>query len=471
MYTLKTITAALLLVVGCDMGPDYVRPQIDLPNDNSENVTFIPENWWSIFDDAELDRLEKLALKNNADLKQAIANVEIAQAEAGVSFSNLLPSFTAGSTGNKSMVSTKSRSYMPVFIKRNTIDYMATAQISYELDFFGKYRKLDEGARAMLLASRAAKECVRLSITTEIAKIYFLLRALDAKLEIATRTLQTREEVCTLYKNRSKNGYCTDIDYLRIESEIAGVKMVIIDLETAYAKAENAMSVLIGASPKQMIVRQTSKHTAIHRLKIPIRLPASISSSILTKRPDVIQAESTLIASNAKIGEVRAMFFPSISLTNAFGFESKSLADLFSNRSTLWNFSGNITTPIFTGGRLSAMDDMAKANYKKMLAAYEKTAQNAFRESLDAIIVNTKSKQATAARMNQVISLLRCYRIAKRQKDAGLIGLLDLLDVERNLLASEMEFVNSLQNQLNAAVDLCKAFGGGWDISKLDQWK
>jgi multidrug efflux system outer membrane protein len=316
------------------------------------------------------------------------------------------------------------------------------------------------------LSAKAAKEIVLLSVTAEVAKSYFQLRALDAKLAIVKRTLKTRQRTCDVYKSRFKNGYCTELDCLRVEAEKASVNTSLLDLESALSKVETAISILIGASPREMINRKTTADQAIEKLRIPSSIPNGIPSDILERRPDIMQAEGQLIAANAKIGAAKAAYFPSISLTGAFGFESKSLSRLFGSQSDMWNLGGGISLPIFTGGKIENLGNAAKANYRKMLAAYEKSIQTAFKETLDSLTANRKNREIVISRTRQVNALKKGYRIAKKQKESGLIGLLDLLDVERGLLSAEMELVGALQNRLNAVVDLCKALGGGWNISQ-----
>ncbi|MDR2781907.1 MAG: efflux transporter outer membrane subunit [Holosporaceae bacterium] len=465
---------SLILLAACEVGPDYKRPKIDMPNlgDTRKEVDdFISDGWWSVFADSALNNLEKQAIRHNCDLKQAIANVEIARATAGVASADLLPSVGASGKSDKSFSSTRGKGYMPgLSTSRSSTDYLGTVGISYEIDFFGKYRRANEAARANLLSSKAAKEAVLLSVTAEVAKAYFQLRALDAKLAIAKRTLKTRQRTCNVYKSRFKNGYCTELDYLRVEAEMASVNTAVLDIESALSKVETAISVLIGANPREMIVHRTETDKAIERMRIPSNVPKGIPSDILARRPDVFQAEGQLIAANAKIGEARAAYFPSISLTGAFGFESRSLSRLFSGGSDMWNFGSGFALPIFNGGKIDNLNDAAKANYNKMLAAYEKSIQVAFKEALDALASNRKSREIVVSRTRQVNALKKGYHIAKKQKEAGLIGMLDLLDVERGLLSAEMELVGALQNQLNAVVDLCKALGGGWktnDTTKL----
>jgi multidrug efflux system outer membrane protein len=428
---------------------------------------FIKEKWWSVFRDATLNHLEERAVLHNSNLKQAMENIEIAREMAGIALADMMPSLGLSAEGSSAFASKKGKAYvLGSNAKRHATDYLGTAGLSYEIDLFGKYRRAGEAARANLLSTRAAKEAVLLSVTAEVAKTYFQLRALDAKLAIALRTLGTRQKTCEVYRSRFLNGHCAELDYLRVQSEMSSVKTTVLDLESSLAKVENALSQLIGASPREMITRRTAKDQAIEKLRIPSNVPQGIPSDILVRRPDILVAEGNLMAANAQIGVARAAHFPSISLTGIFGFESKSLANLFSTGSDTWNFKGGIALPIFNGGRISAQNRIAEANYRKMLMNYEGTVKTALRETLDALVSNRKSREIVVSRTRQVNSLKKSYHIAKKQKDSGLVGLLDLLDVERCLLSAEMELVGALQNQLNAVVDLCKALGGGWNISK-----
>jgi multidrug efflux system outer membrane protein len=460
------------MLTGCEVGPDYKRPPISMPDlsANEEIKKFIEEKWWKTFADSTLNSLEEQALKHNSNLKQAIENIEIAHEMAGVALSDLLPSLGLTGSGSKAFVSQNGKSYMlGSNAKRGVRLYQTAASTSYELDFFGKYRRAKEAALAELLSTRAAKELTLLTVTAEVAKTYFQLRALDAKRAIAQKTLKTRQETCAVFRSRFINGYCTELDYLRVQAEMSSVRATVLNLESAQAKVETALSILIGTSPKDMISRRTAKDQAIEKLRIPSRVPSGIPSDILARRPDILMAEAQLIAANAQIGVARAAYFPSISLTGVFGFESKSLASLFNAGSNTWNFIGEASLPIFSGGKIDAMNKIAEANYRKMLISYEGTIRTAFKETLDALMSDRKNREIVIFRTRQVNSLKKGYYIAKKQKDSGLIGLLDLLDVERGLLAAEMELVDALQNQLNSVVDLCKALGGGWSISSWNK--
>jgi multidrug efflux system outer membrane protein len=456
------------MLVGCEVGPDYKRPQISMPDlsANEEIAKFIEEKWWKVFTDSTLNSLEEQALEHNSNLKQAVENIEIAREMAGIALADLLPSLGLAGSGSKAFASKNGKSYVPGSNARRDVElYQAAASASYELDFFGKYRRANEAARAELLSTRAAKELALLTVTAEVAKTYFQLRALDAKRAIAQKTLKTRQDTCAVFRSRFTNGYCTELDYLRVQAEMSSVKVTVLNLESAQAKVETALSILIGISPLDMISRRTAKDQAIEKLRIPSRVPTGIPSDILARRPDILMAEAQLMAANARIGAARAAYFPSISLTGVFGFESKSLASLFNAGSDMWNFMGDVSLPIFSGGKIDAMNKIAEANYRKMLISYEGAIKTAFKETLDALTSDRKNREIVIFRTRQVNSLKKGYHIAKKQKDSGLIGLLDLLDVERGLLAAEMELVDALQNQLNSVVDLCKALGGGWSIS------
>lgn len=455
----------ILALLGCEVGPDYKSPRISMPVlcNKKEIQKFLKEEWWKVFKDTLLDDLERRAIKNNLDLKKAIANVEEARSLAGVSKADLYPSVNAGAKASKTMNSQNSA--LP--LSRHVKDFTGTATAAYEIDFFGKYRRANEAARATLLATRAAKDAVLLSVTSEVAKTYFAILALHAKLAIARRTFKSREESYLVYKSRFKNGYCTELEYLRLEAEKDSVKTTVLSLESSLSKLETALSVLIGENPKQMIEEKKTYSAAVDRIRISTVVPSYIPSDFLMRRPDIIQAEGSLIAANAKIGEAMAMHFPSLSLTSNIGYESDLLGKLVRQGSDMFSLTGQLSLPIFSGFRIKYATKAAKARYQGMLATYIKTVQVAFKEALDAIVVNRKNREILNARKAQVKALQKSYSLARKQKEHGLIGLVDLLDIERNLLSAEMDLVSALETKLTGVVDLCKALGGGWSVEKL----
>lgn len=461
---IKYIAAGLLPVFlsGCSVGPDYKRPRLDLPSStikaDAEVEKFLLQKWWGVFRDSTLNNLEEVALKKNSDVKRAVAAIEEACAAAGISAADFFPSIGL----NYSAMNAGQSASMHPEMSKATKPMNANIAASYEIDFWGKYRRANEAAKARLLATTAARESVLLTVTSEVAKAYFTIRTLDAKLAIARRTLKTREDSYRVYKSRFESGYCTELDYLRVTSEMESVKSTVLDLEAACEKAENTLSALIGVSPREMIKRKTDRASSLEKLRVPSEIPNGLPSNLLERRPDIAQAEQSLIAANANIGNALSANFPSFSLTGMFGFESIKLSSLFKSGSETHSYGLGVSLPIFTGFKLANSAKVAKAQYKQMLAAYEKTVNTAFKETLDALISNRKNRAIVISRTRQVNALKRSYEIAKIQKESGLIGLIDLLDVERGLLSAEMDLAGALQNQLNAVVDLCKALGGGW---------
>lgn len=451
---------ALLFVEGCNVAPKYVRPKLVLPNGTSkadaEVKEFLIDGWWRIFKDPTLDELERQTLKNNSDIKIAVANIDEAAALLKVAEGDNFPEIALGAAGAQNGIaktaSGKSRSY----------SYGVNATAKYEFDFFGKYCNGDAAAKANLLAQHANKEVVLLTVTSNVAKTYFSIRAYDAKLAIARRTLKTRQESYQVYKSRFNNGYCTELDYLRVKAEMDSVKSQVLALEAAIAKTENALSILIGTSPKDMVHRTTDKSTSIENLRIPTVIPTELPSNLLMRRPDVEMAEQNLIAANAKVGEAIAENFPSFSLTGMFGFQGASMGTVFTPATQVWQLAQGFSMPIFTGFKLEGQGEAAKARYRIAEIMYKKTVSGAFRETLDALISVKKSSEIVESRGKEVESYQRSFQIASTQKESGLIGLLDLLDVERGLLNKEMELTEALLDQLDALVDLCKALGGGW---------
>lgn len=448
------IGAALLS--GCMMGPNYKRPDLELPqeSENADDFSVFEKNqWWTMFEDDTLNALETEALTYNKDLQQAIARVDAARAAVGTAVSNQLP--TIGLQGGSGRAGND-------YSSGQTLSTGAIVA-SFELDLWGKYRRLSEAARGDLLSTMAAKDTVLLSLTAEVASSYFTLRMLDAQLEIANRTLETRKESVRIYTSRYNAGYITEVDLRRVEADMYSVQATAKELELNVAKAETALAVLVGRSPRAIVEETISRDGHLRDITVIPDVPTNLPSNLLAKRPDVRSAEGQLIAANARIGAARAAYFPDISLTAAAGFASNQLNQLFRNPSGMWGFAGQVGQPIFAGGALVSQSKAAKARYAEMLAVYEKTVQTAFKETLDALNSNRINREMFDIRKKQTEALRRSYELTKKQEDAGLIGTMELLDVERNLLQSEMSLASARQSELLALINVAKALGGGWD--------
>lgn len=450
------LLGAVLLLAGCLMGPNYKQPELDLPTGQAaDNFSiFTNAQWWTVFDDEVLNQLETEALAYNKDLQAAVARVDEARAAVGIATADQLPSLSAaaqsGRAGSKAG-SGESQS-------------TANVSVSFELDLWGKYRRLSEAARAQLLASEAARDTVRLTLTADVAKNYFALRMLDAQLEIAQRTLKARQENVRIYTSRYKNGYSTEVDLKRVEANMASVQAQEQQLRLKISQTETALSVLVGKSPRQIAEGATPRGKKLAEITLIPNVPEGLPSDLLARRPDVRSAEGRLIAANANIGAARAAYFPSIPLTASAGYASGALNNLFTGSSGVWAIGGQLLAPIFEGGKIRAQNKQAEAQYREMLATYEKTVQGAFKEALDALSANRINREIFESYNQQTVAMQRSYDLTKKQEDAGLIGVTDLLSVEENLLSAEMNLASARNDELAAVVNLSKALGGGWNV-------
>lgn len=448
------LLAGALFAGGCMLGPNYTKPESQLPAASQEDFSiFTSAKWWEVFNDPVLNKMEEEALAYNKDLQVAIARVDEARANVGIATADQLPSLSAaGETGRAGNAQGSGQTQST-----------ANAVVSFELDLWGKYRRLSEAARAQLLSSEANRDIVRLALTADVARNYFSLLALDEQFAIASRTLEARKENVRIYESRYKNGYCTEVDLKRVQASMSSVEAQQRELKLKIAQMETALSVLLGRSPRAIAEEGVERGKDLSSITLVPEVPEGLPSDLLTRRPDVRQAEGQLIAANANIGAARAAYFPSIPLTASAGYASSALSDLFAGGSSgVWNLTGQVLAPIFEGGKIRAQNKAAEAQYRQMLATYEKTVQGAFKEALDALAANRINREVFDSYQQQTQAMQRSYDLTKKQEAAGLIGVTDLLDVESNLLSAEMSLSTARLNELNAVVTLCQALGGGW---------
>lgn len=456
---LKKISALTLsagLLAGCMLGPNYKQPEWDFPTgmESDRFSVFTNVKWWEVFEDPVLNSFEQEALAYNKDLQAAVARVDQARAAVGIARADQLPSLSAAADSGRSGTNAGSGESQST----------ANVSVSYELDLWGKYRRLSEAARAQLLASEASRDTVRLTLTADVAKNYFNLLMLDAQIEIASRTLEARKENVRIYQSRYENGYSTEVDLRRVQANMSSVQAQEQKLQLQRTQTETALSVLLGKSPREMIENNLPRGKKLSEVTLIPDIPENLPSDLLARRPDVRSAEGQLIAANANIGAARASYFPSIPLTASAGYASDALNRLFSGAAGVWSLGGNLLTPIFEGGKIRAQNKQAEAKYAEMLASYEKTVQGAFKEAFDALAANRMNRQVYESYKKQTAAMQRSYDLTKKQEDAGLIGVTDLLDVEENLLSAEMNLAAARNDELAAVVNLSKALGGGWNI-------
>ena len=388
----------------------------------------------------------------NGYLQAAMARVDEARAEVGLATADQMPSLSAGLQSSRERDNTGT----------GPSPSQASLSASFEVDLWGKYRRLKQAARAQLLASQAARDTVRLTLTADVANQYFTLRQLDRQQEILQRTLTAREENVRIYTARYQAGYCTEVDLRRVQANKDNVQAQLQSLSLQREQNETALAVLLGESPREIVARAIARGKTLDEINLVPDVPDDLPSDLLSRRPDVRQAEEQLIAANADIGAARAAYFPSISLTGAAGFASDALSGLFTGGAGVWSLAGQALAPIFEGGKIRAQNKKAEARYREQLANYTKTVETAFKETYDALVANRLNRSIFDSYQAQTQAMQRSYELSKKQEDAGLIGVTDLLDVEENLLSAEMNLASARKSELSAVVNLCKALGGGW---------
>lgn len=468
------LMAVTFLLSAC-VGKNYKRPEIELPDSQTEQTienkdeninknmdAFINEQWWTIFKDETLNKFEEEAIKYNHDLKSALERVNQAKANLTVAKSNYYPIINLfGQVTDSKMTRTFKDS--DIYMERFSIGLSA----SYEIDLWGKFYRNAESAKANYLSSKADKDAVKLTLTATVAQAYFQMIALDTQLQIAKETLKSREDSYNVYNNRFKKGVISEFDLRRVEAEMESVRADVYSVEQLLKQAQTALSVLVGRNPKNIVKNDLERGNTIKDMTVVPEVPTAVPSDLISGRPDLKACEYSLESVNANVSVAKAALFPTISLTGKAGFASHELKDLFSKdedgkyRDT-WSYSGDIFWPIFAGGRDVKTYQAKKAEYQQMLEKYHKTIQNAFKEVLDSINNYSLGKNMLSAKEKQTIALQKAYMLAVKREKAGLTDLLDVLDVERMLLQSEMALVSARTNQLNAVVDICRALGGGW---------
>jgi multidrug efflux system outer membrane protein len=345
----------------------------------------------------------------------------------------------------------------------------ATLDASYEIDFWGKYRRATEAARAELLATQFSRDAVRLALIAEVSRGYFNLRALDAQVAITKRTVATRLDSLALQRQRFEAGVASELELRQVEADAAAAQALLPVFETQLARQETALSVLLGRSPRAIVGSTPERGAAIEALTVPPAVPAGLPSDLLEHRPDLRQAEQQLIAANARIGQAKAAYFPTISLTGFLGGESTTLADLFSAPARIWQISGSAGQTVFDAGRTGWRVKAARAREQQALAQYQFTIQNAFKDTLDALVLQRKARETLDAEQARVAALQSALDHARLRYKNGVSSLLDVLDAERGLLAAELNRVEAQRAQLAATADLYKALGGGWESDRQSE--
>jgi multidrug efflux system outer membrane protein len=458
----RSIVALFLAasLAGCAVGPDYERPAVPAPETwrtAAEGAGSLADLTWSeLFQDEALQSLIRVALEENKDLRLAAARVLEARAQLGVTRSEQLPQIGVTGSYDTRRASQVNFPNLPG-VDTSKDFWKTTLDASFEIDLWGRLRRATEAARAELLASEEARRVVVITLVGEVAQSYFDLLDLDRELEIAKRTLASRRESLRIIRLREQEGLASELDLRRAEAELASTSAVIPDLERRIARVENGLSTLLGRNPGPI-----PRGTPLIVQDLPPAIPAGLPSDLLERRPDIRQAEQRLIATNARIGEAKAAFFPRIFLTGAFGVESVALSDLFTGPARIWQFGPTVTLPIFTGGRNRAQLGAAEARQEQALIQYQQTIQRGFREIEDALVAHRKTREVRVEQETLLTSAQRTLVLAQLRYVNGLASYLDVLDAQRQLFDAEIGLTRTQRSQLSAVVQVYKALGGGW---------
>jgi outer membrane protein, multidrug efflux system len=461
-------TIAATLLAGCTVGPNYQRPAIPAPANfraPEGTPTFDPESvgdlkWFEVFKDEKLQELVRTALAQNYDLRDAAARVEAATAQLGVTRSNQYPNVGAGADISTIRLSRNGQTPLSVaFVpsQNRTFGGATLDLLSFEVDIWGRLRRATEAARANLLNAEENRKAVMTTLVSEVASDYFSLRELDYQLEISQRTLATRKDSLGLIQTRQLGGVATLLDLRQAEQLVYTASETIPTLQQQIEQTENQISLLLGKNPGEVL-----RGKSLTEQEMPPDVPAGLPSALIERRPDIRAAEQNLIAANANIGVAKAAYFPQISLSGFLGGQGTQLASLFSGPSSVWNFTPQVTQPIFTAGRLKSEVKLSQAQRDIALVQYEKTIQTAFTEVSDALIAHQRVRESRVQQVLLVAALQDRTRLAYVRYTGGVDTLLNALDSDRDLFQAELTLSQIRLNELDSVVQLYKALGGGW---------
>ena len=456
------LLSVALLACGCTLGPNYQRPTAAVPgwyrgtiSDEAAQTQLAPvgdQKWWDIFQDEQLRTLIGTALTQNYDSRIAASRLLEAQAQLGIIRAHQFLTLGAGA-GIADVRQAKSK-FLPAF---ETSTGQADLSAAWELDFWGKYRRATEAARANLLASQWGQREVASTLVANVASAYFQLRALDLELEISKRTLNSRQESLRLTRILSEGGSTSLLDVRQAEQLVFTASAEIPVLEQQIEQQENLLSILLGQNPGDIPRGQT-----LTEQRQPPEVPPGLPSSLLERRPDIRQAEAQLVAANAQIAVARAAYFPQISLNGAGGFQSSALTSLFSGPAGAWSFGASLTQPIFTGGRLRSEVRLAEARQQTAVLFYQQSIQGAFRSVSDALVAYHKTREFRAQQELLFRSAQDAARLSHMRYTGGVTGYLEVLTNETNAFSAELGLEHARLNELLALVQLYQALGGGW---------
>lgn len=457
------VCALVIFLAACTVGPNYKRPNTDTPTAfrglaaaeaaSPSTPSLGDQKWWEVFQDEQLQKLIRTALQQNYDARIAATRVLEAQEQVVQARANQLPTLNVTGAGNGQ----RNPAVGPIPAYSFNFGRI-TANAAWDADFWGKYRRGTEAARANLLATDWARQEVNASLVASVAAAYFQLRELDLELDISQKALASRKESLELTKTLEEHGINSILDVRQAEQLVYTAAADIADVQRRIGQQEDLLSVLLGNNPGPITPRGKELIDQPHAPTVPAGLP----SSLLERRPDIRQAEELLVAANARIGVARAAYFPDISLTAQPGFLSASLTSLFSGSAGLWTFAGTVTQPIFEGGTLRSGVRLAEAQKQEALLTYQQSIQGAFRDVSDALIAYRQNQEFRAQEELLARAAEDAAQLSGKRYQAGTTNYLEVLTNETNYLTADIGLAQARLNELLALVQIYKALGGGW---------
>ncbi|WP_295055223.1 efflux transporter outer membrane subunit [Sulfuricurvum sp.] len=457
--SLSLILAGLL--GGCAIGPDYVRPDIAVPETfihNETNTTAdhtVETQWWKTFNDTALTQAVEEALAANYDIQSSQASVDALLGQFDQAKSYLYPQINAtGSLDRKSVDNASSGGYQ--LHEGITSTYAGSLSLaSYEIDLFGKVRRANEAARAALLGSEYAFQTIKLSITSSVAASYLKLSSLQSQIDLARQNVALNDELVTFNELKYKHGVIAENILLQSLSERENAKATLSQLEATRNAEESTFNILLGRNPSPVHV------SPIDTITLP-KIPNALPSNVLTRRPDIASAEQNMIAANAKIGVARAAYFPSIKLTGMLGVQSLELSNFVSNPARIWEIAPSVSVPIFSAGRIAGEIKTAEADRNQSVAQYKKAIVSAFNDTDNAIVQSSKIQEQTAYQIARTAAIEKSLNQSKLRYKVGAISYSDMLLVQQQWIQASQQLIIAKQNSFIATVSLYKALGGGW---------
>ncbi len=456
----KVIAVALLpvMMAGCTVGPKYQKPVVQTPanfymEQQATANSAADLAWWDLFKDPVLQGLIREALKNNYDLQLAFARVEQERALAGVARSQYFPQVGYGG----------SISGQQAPLVANHTYYSYNFSTIWEIDLFGRIRKLNEAQRAIYFASEDARRDIRLLVLAEVAQGYFQLRALDADIEVAQRTVKSFQETLDIFQHKFEGGAASGLEVARAQAALSNVAAVIPDIRRQIVAQEVALNLLLGRNPGPI-----ARGSALLEQYDPPEVPAGLPAQLLERRPDLQQSEQALIAANANVGVAKANFFPTISLTGVLGGVSPQLSEL-TGAGRAWSLAGNLAGPLFTAGRLKNEYRAALAQRDQAKISFERSVTQAFGEVSTSLSAHLELANAYKEQMNSVETYRESVHLSTIRYDSGLSSYLEIIDAQIQMYPAERSAIVYDLGRKIALVNLYRALGGGWNLND-QQW-